>query len=206
MWKAGSLSNLSNFSCSCLGVASRLVKNAVIYQKKYIYWGSVGPGFSLDKDGNVSVDSPDCVKALTSVVDMWCMCNGPFLTATRSLQYLWVNPEMHIHRERTNSPSPIRSPLSLMVVWSGSHSAVVFMSAPGTCQPSSCTWCLWTVYISHRTCPVDSPSALWRDKNTNNLSIHTVWCETNTGTNIKWNGEWWVSHSGDAQRLQICQH
>lgn len=142
--------------------------------RRNIYIGDkLGLGSAWTKIGNVSLDSPDCVKALTSVLDMWCMCNGPFLTATRSLKYLWVNPEMHIHRERTNSPSPIRSPLSLVVVWSGSHSAVVFMSAPGTCQPSSCTWCLWTVYISHRTCPVDSPSALSRDKNTNNLSIHT---------------------------------
>lgn len=71
-------------------------------------------------------------------------------------------------------PFPITSPLSLMVVWSGSHRAVVFMSEPGTCQPLSCTWCLWKVCTSRRTCPVDSPSALLKDENNNYFSIQLV--------------------------------
>lgn len=70
-----------------------------------------------------------------------------------------IRVEMHIHRECTDSPSPSTA-VSLVMVWSGSHRATVFMSGPGTFQPSSCTWCLWKVYTSHRTCPADSPSAL----------------------------------------------
>lgn len=66
-------------------------------------------------------------------------------------------------------------PLSLVVVWSCGHRAAVFMSAPGTCQPSSCTWCLWKVCTSHRTCPVDSPSALLKHRNANHFSAHMVW-------------------------------
>lgn len=74
-------------------------------------------------------------------------------------------------------PHPtFRSSLSLMVVWSGSHREST--SAPGTSPPSSCTWCLWKVCISHRTCPVGSPSALMRDKK-NKTAVKLV---------LTWNG------------------
>lgn len=88
---------------------------------------------------------------------------------------------MHIHRDHRLPFTPSDHPPSLMVVWSSSHRAAVFMSAPGTCLPSSCTWCLWKVYISHHTCPVGSPSALLGDENTSDLVVVVVFTPTEHG-------------------------
>lgn len=139
-----------------------------------------------------------------SLVDVWCVCLNRGLYVQWSILNCYKEPPIFVGQSwkciyTGNVPtpfSPIRSPLSLMVVWSSSHWVVVFMSAPGTFQPSSCTWCLWKVYTSHRTCPVDSPSTLLM--NTNNSSIHIVWCahnllwwystRTNAGSNGKTSG------------------
>lgn len=105
-----------------------------------IFWN--WPGFNLDRDGNVLGHLVQTLQTQSELLPVdnrgfISMCNGPLLAATRSLRTV-IGKCIYTGNVPTPLP-PITSPLSLVVVWSGVHGAVVFMSGPGICQPWSCT-------------------------------------------------------------------
>lgn len=96
--------------------------------------------------------------------------------------WVWAQFLTRVHSEHRNPPAPggqswnvytqgmyKLSPSDHPSVWCWAGPGLPEVgccstSEPGTSQPWSCTWCLWKVCTSHRTCPAGSPSGLWRDR------------------------------------------